>query len=169
MSSRHIGIILIRLAAVFLVARSIQALSWLPFSLFSAGEFQWGALIGTIPILIVPIAIAIVLWRLPGTILGELPSSEESVEGIDYDALMFVGVSLIGLYVLVFGILELATAISSHTVLADYASRSEVREQVNHRYFMGTVQTVLGITLILGRSGIARLIGKARYAGTGAS
>ena len=166
MSGRQIGVILIRLAAIFMVVRSVQALSWLPFSLSGLGEFQWEALIALIPMLAIPLGIAFVLWRSPSTVLGKLPPAEESRDTIDYDALMFVGVSLIGLYVLVTGVLELATAVSNHAMSTDYASRDGVREQIQHRYFIGIVQTVLGTALVLGRSGIARLMSRARRAGT---
>ena len=117
--------------------------------------------------LAIPLAIAFVLWRLPSTVLGELPPAEKTPDTFDFDALMFVGVSLIGLYVLVTGILEIATALSNHAAASDYASREGVREQIHHRYFMGIVQTVLGIGLILGRRGIAQLMSRARRAGTG--
>ena len=150
------------------MARSLQSLTFIPLSLFSNGEFQWQGLAALLPIVGVPLLIATLLWQLPSTILGRLPPAEESDDRIDYDALMYIGVSLIGLYVTVFGVLELAVAVSSHTILTDYSSRPGAREQIYHRYFMGIAQTVFGIALILGRQGVAGLLSKARRAGTGA-
>ena len=167
MSGERIGVILIRLGAVFLVARSLQSLTFIPLSLFSNGQFQWQGLIAMVPMVGVPVLVAILLWQLPSTILGKLPPAEQTDDRIDYDALMFVGVSLIGLYVLVFGLLELSLAVYSHAMLTEYGSRPGIHEQIYHRYFSGIVQTGFGIALVLGRRGITRLMSRARRAGTG--
>ena len=112
-------------------------------------------------------SIAVALWKFPATVLGETQTAEEPDTAVDSDALLYIGISLLGLYVLVFGMLEFMSAVSFHMMIVEYQSPSGLPAEIKSRYIVSTVQILLGVVLLLGKTGMTRLISKARRAGSG--
>ena len=124
-------------------------------------------LLAFVPALVIPLLIAALLWQFPATILGSDTHLDKHLEGIDYGALLGVGVSLLGLYVISAGLLDLASALSLQVNSPDHASMAGLQGQIKHTYVMALSQLALGVVFVVGRRGIAGLLGKARRAGTG--
>ena len=92
--------------------------------------------------------------------------------------LIGVGTLVIGLYVFVMAIFSIVQSELAAQMMRDLAERytsegssftlSSQSVELNARRITNLVELVLGALLIFGRASIARLLTRARYAGTGA-
>lgn len=176
MDANRTGGVLTRLAAVFIAVFALRDLS--QFIYFYPGNTEfYPPLVAALGLqFLIPIVIALVLWRFPNLVVGSMvnPMQERSPATSSADTLFLVGVSLLGLYTLVFGVIDLLY-FEAHR----YAQR-ELAEAANMPHYgdspdnvAGRItnigQIVVGIILIFGRRKISIFLQKARLAGTGAN
>ncbi len=127
-------------------------------------------------VFVLPSAIALILWSFPSTVTGTLYSSDDDASDrvSNADNTLLIGVSLIGLYALVFGAVDLVY-FEAHRYaelqLAKDASFPEypIRPQTIAGRVANILQLVLGIVLIYGRRGIAMFLQRVRTAGVGSA
>ena len=108
MSGARVDVVLAKLCAVVIVVLSLQSLTnHLSYLLNTEGAFFFAALAFLFNFGI-PVALAAVLWFFPATTLN-LKSTDPAMSALpnDPDNYILVGVSLVGLYVLVFGVVDL--------------------------------------------------------------
>ena len=167
MGADKFGIVVIRLFAVFIVIKAVQYLVFVTGFVTDPNTGAWNALIAVGLTLVFPLAIAAILWNLPSTILGKLSLPDETMLADDHQELLFVGIVLLGIYTLVFGIIAFVDSAMMH--INDAANvrpgRYEVLPHVIGRYVTSIAQILLGSALILGRQGLSATIGRFRRAG----
>ena len=174
--TRQIGTVLVRLAAVFLLIRAIQGLGYFAPLVDQPGVDFGDFLFPFALTVLVPLAAAALLWSFPATVARFGPDDE--FPGASPDALnrniLLAGVSLLGLYALIFGIVELVrveSAFAAQSLMNDaigadssYANQMTISARLTYG-----VQIVLGLVLMVGRSTVTRWLHKAKYGGLGPS
>lgn len=171
MAENRIDVALVKLVAVLIVVMSLR--SFTDYMFWFAETAPIPLLVGGLILhLLVPLAIAWTLWRFPNLIVSSLAPGQADTDGPinppqDY---LLIGVALIGLYALVFGVIDLAYfegyrfAERELAELTDFPDRP-VSPQVVAGRVANVVQIVFGAVLIAGRHVIARLIRGLRGAG----
>lgn len=175
MEGKRIDIVLVKLGAAFIFIYVLQGVSSF-FGYFEVVEDRMGmALFSLTMTVILPVIIAAMLWFFPATILGKqsidntgAPSLDDAAGGI------LVGVSLVGLYTLAFGVVDLFYFETQRWAEATYAGQISYGE---FRATSGTIagryssafQIVVGLVLLLGRRGISTMLARARGRGTASS
>ena len=170
------GIVLCRLAAVFLLVRGIEQLGFALSVASSPTTDSWQASFSGIIAVVAPIIAAALIWRLAPRIC--------TFGGQDFDPtlknnggekkLIAIGTFLVGLYALLFG---LTNAVSVEVGFwAQEAVNRNTRFPTDTAWIQSlssrapyAAQIILGVGLMLGRNGVASVFSKLRYAGTGAS
>lgn len=165
MTGRNIGVVLTRLLAIYLAVSALQNFLYLLPSFFSPMmEFpdtimSFGFWLSIAAILF-PVACAIWIWRNESFIVTDQTDTEAlSITAAEF---MVVGVSLLGIYFFVSGTvslgrLELGLARNENV---QSAARLAQRAPI-------FIQIVIAILMLLGRRGLATLLLKIKYAGTG--
>lgn len=175
MATSSVGVVLCRLAAILLFVRAAVGVGH-SVQLFAESHSPvWSILVISILIAAVPAAIGAGIWVYAESISRLSPNATEAElsDKIQPTDLVIVGTVLIGLYAVIFGIVDgFATEVSfwSHDIRTrtfEMPSQYDTAQRVSAR-IPYIVQVVLGLLLIIGRKTIARLLMKARYAGTGA-
>ncbi len=166
MTGKRIDIILVKLCAVIIVVLSLQSItSFLAYYINApnAGFLATAAIVLTF---VLPMLIAAALWTFPATIVGQVSASadDDSAE-LDW---VVISVTLISLYVLVFGVIDLVYYESFRIAEREYLDPegrgfyTPSPESAAGR-ITNIVQIVIGLLLLAGKRGIARLIRAARY------
>lgn len=170
------GIVLCRLAAVFLFVRGVEHIGYaLPMAV-SPATSTWQALVSGTFAVAAPVVAAVLVWRLAPTI-GSFggDNSDPALASTSSDAkLIVIGTFLVGLYALLFGIVN---AVSVEVGLwAQDALNETTRFPTDSAWLRSLpsrvpylIQIVLGIILMLGRNGFVSVVSRARYAGRSAS
>jgi hypothetical protein len=176
MSSGHMDVVLVKLSAVIIVVMSLQSLTsyigyigtdTVPrFVTVAAFLFNFG----------IPVLIALLLWFFPATVIGLKVNGELGAEGGPhvYEGYLLIAVTLVGLYALVFGIIDLLYYESLRLAEKQYLNADIMGiyraspETVAGRY-TNVAQIILGIFLLLGRGRVAMLLKTVRTTGKGAS
>lgn len=172
MSAMTISFVLVRLAATFLFVRGIQGLaafgylltSELPVSGYGAFTLVFGVLL--------PTGIAMVLWTWPEKITGAEQKHPGTADAVTAEQVLAIGLSLLGLYVLVYGVADLIAGESAHLFARRHAPQEllpdlqEVQQTVASRVRYVS-QILLGLALLACRNGVSSLLLRARYAGVG--
>jgi len=83
---------------------------------------------------------------------------------LNAEEVMVIGVSLLGLYLLIFGIISLARVELALTGLETLDARARMSQRIQY-----IVEIAISVPLLLGRKRLSKLLMKAKYAGTGAS
>ena len=173
MIGSRIDIVLVKLCAVFIVVFSLQGLTSYA-SYFVAGEDTLRiTLIAFFFVFAIPFSIAALLWFFPATIVGiePLDVQERRDEPARATYGILVGVTLVGLYTLVFGIIDLfhyeavRVAEASYLGIEGTGTYEPTPDTAAGRY-TNILQVLLGIILLLGRNGIARALAKVRGCST---
>ena len=170
--STKTDIALIKLGAVFIVVLALQNLAYYLSFIMGSAEYVRIAIVVFCLVFVLPVATAFLLWRFPNLISGSLYSRSEEGAGksLDIDKVLLVGVSLIGLYTLVFGVIDLVY-FEAHRYaelqLAKDANFPEypVLPQTVAGRITNILQVILGVVLIYGRRGIALFLRQIRTAG----
>jgi len=164
-----IDIVLVKLGAVFIVVLSLQGLTSYA-SYFVAGEDALEiTLIAFLFVFAIPFGISALLWFFPATIVGITPLDVQERQDEPARATygILVGVTLVGLYTLVFGIIDLFYYEAVRVAEASYlgiegAGTYEPTPDTAAGRYTNILQVLLGISLLLGRNGIARALAKVR-------
>jgi hypothetical protein len=174
MAGTRLDIVLVKLGAIAILVNSLQTMSN-----YSTYVYGWEgglllALTAFIPSVAIPIAIAAVLWFFPATILGHpLSEAREEPDSSSY-SILFAGIALLGLYALVFGIIDLAYFETQRQIeIQAYKSADFGPYRMSPQLIAGRIATVIqilfGAILLIGRKPIANALRTVRRAGTGAS
>ena len=168
MNSMTVSFVLVRLAAVFLFVRAVQGLSTFSYLLSGDEKVATFAVITVVFMVILPAAVAIVLWIHPEKVTGAQASVGKSDGPISAQQILMIGVSLLGLYLIVYGVVDLFRIEANHVLQQQLAGDAGMQDDVQRRAMVISrfgygIQLAMGVFLILGRSGISRLLLKAKY------
>ena len=168
MAGKRIDIVLVKLCAVILVVTAMQELTIYISFYVSAPPATAVTIMAVLLNFVLPLLIALALWTFPATIIGSV--SSDTSDGSPEPDWVVISVTLMCLYVLIFGIIDLAFYESFRAAERAYVDPNQTGmytpspESVAGR-FTNIVQIVIGLLLLAGKRGIARLIRAARYSG----
>jgi hypothetical protein len=170
MNAMTVSFVLVRLAAAFLFVRGIQGLTAYSYLLTGDSPAPSFAIVTLLFGVMLPIGIAIVLWLHPEKVTGAQIVSAKSEEALSASAILMIGITLLGLYVVVYGVVDLfyfeamqyaqSRATDEMNLPNEAMSAQVVASRVTN-----FVKILLGVCLILGRNGLTRLFLKAKYGG----
>ncbi len=169
MPARNNGVVLVRLFSIYLAITAIQTLSYVLPALFDFGSRGnvW-ELLGSISTWLLltnqllPAICAVWLWRNADRVVPVgRPDSDVSLNA---EEIMVIGISLLGLYLLVFGMISLARVELAFTELETLDTRARTSQRIQY-----IAEIAVSVPLLLGRNRLSRLLIKAKYAGTNAS
>jgi len=170
LNSMTVSFVLVRLAAVFLFVRGVQGLSSFSYLLTGDAQLATFAIVTLIFGVFLPAGIAIVMWRHPEKVIGPqlAPAKPDSV--VSAVQLLMIGISLLGLYSLVYGLVDLLRIEAEQMSLAQFAASMNLPNEAADTRTIGSriaysAQIALGVCLILGRNGLSWLLVKAKYGG----
>jgi hypothetical protein len=174
MNAMTVGFVLVRLAAAFLFVRGVQGLSSYSFLLTGDAPVQNFAVVTLVFGVLLPVAVAIILWLYPEKVTGAQVISAKSEEAVSAGAILMVGITLLGLYVFVYGVVDLFHVEALQMARSNKATVMNLPNEVTDSQAIASrvtyaAQIVLGLCLILGRNGLARLLLKAKYGGLAVS
>lgn len=172
MNTKRIDVVLVKLGAVFIVVYALQGLAYYISFMMGAEEYVSIAAVIFCLVFAIPAAISFVLWRFPATVTGALYDQFESPSDngtLGQNALL-IGVSLIGLYTLVFGVIDLVYFEAHRYAELQLAKDANFPEypilpQTLAGRVTNIVQVILGGILIYGRNGISVFLRQVRTAG----
>ena len=166
MKGKRLDVVLVKLCGVLIVVFTMQDLTRYVAFYVNTPESNLIALIATVLNFGVPMFIAAALWFFPATIIG--PVSMEKDEDSTEPDWVAVAVTLVGLYTLIFGVIDLLYYESFRIVERDLVDPDRLGfyepspDSVAGR-ITNIVQIAIGFFLLAGKRGIARLIRAARY------
>jgi hypothetical protein len=168
----RIDLVLVKLGAIFIIVYALQNLANYMTFIMGGGEYMLTAVFEFFLIFAIPALISWALWRFPRSIVGSLYSGNDKAleSSEDTGHILLVGISLLGVYTLVFGIIDLVF-FEAHRFaeyrLSDYADYLDypILPQTVAGRITNIVQIVVGIVLIYGRNGIATFLRQVRKAG----
>ena len=172
MSVQNIGATLVKLAAVFIVILTIEKLPVVIGMLTALDRYSWvvAFFIGINAVL--PFVIAWALWKFPHTVAGSGASPVEPVPDVDRtaSAVLQTGIMLLGLYALLFGVIDMAFIESQRVAQSMMEDQYGGKTGAMDPYFLGqrlsyALQVLLGLALILRRGTIARWLASLKTAG----
>jgi hypothetical protein len=169
MIGSRLDTVLVKLCAVIIVVLSLQGLTSYA-AYFVTGEDAWKlTLLAFFFVFAIPFGIATLLWYFPATVVGiSSPNTEDHRDHpVQPTDLILVGVTLVGLYALVFGVIDLF-----HYEAVRVAEAAYLGVEVDGTYepspdtvagrYTNVLQIFLGISLLLGRKGIASVLSRVR-------
>ncbi len=158
-------VVLVKLGAALIVVIAVGNFqSYLSLIL---GKPWWvpTALIALLFTVLLPVVIAYVFWRFPNTVVGSLAADSDSQEGhgIRPNEVSLIGVALIGLYALVFGVVDLVHTETMRVTFERHLRMMNMPEttvspDVDARRYAGLARCILGFILIAGRHKIAGIL-----------
>lgn len=171
MDATRIGIILVKLGAVFLLVSVLQDINGF-LAYFEFLEERKGLVIFSLTMVVVlPLLIVAVLWFFPATLVGKLSADSADTVRLDTAAgATLVGVTLVALYALVFGLVDLFYYESVRYAEASFAEELAYlpyrpsTDTIVGRY-TNVFQIFVGLVLLLGRRGISQTLAAARGRG----
>ena len=163
MSGKRVDLVLVKLCAVIIVVLSMRTFTEFAAFYVHTPEADFVAVTAFLLNFALPILIAVALWFFPANVIGRV-SDDTGVLGSNVDVVL-LSVSLIGLYVLVFGVIDLAyfesfriaeqEALDPDRLGLYRPSPDTIAGRVTN-----IIQIVIGLVLVVGRRQIARLIGR---------
>ena len=106
MNGRRIDVVLVKLCAIVIVVMSLQSLTGYIGYYVSSPEIAFN-LIGSVLLSSgIPILLAATIWFFPATVIGNVSSDSDAIP--PETDLSVLAVTLVGLYILLFGIIDLA-------------------------------------------------------------
>ena len=176
MSQTRSDVVLVKLGAVFIIVYALQNVAYYATYIFGGFDYIRISILVFVLVALVPWLIAIALWKFPQTVVGSLYSTDSNVQtsSSDSDKFLLLGVSLIGVYTLTFGIIDLAyfeaLRYSGQELAAEagFPDNPVPPETVAGRY-TNILQIIFGVTLVAGRRTIANFLRRVCRAGTEAS
>ena len=165
MSVHNLGIVLVRLFAIYLAMTALQSLFFYVPSMFQgmmkvsdwiSSSLFWLSAIAVL----LPAACAFLIWRYAETIVPEQAVTDESSGSAAQ--LMLVGVSLLGLYFFAWGLISLVRVESSLAASEHFDNSTKWAQRVPY-----LAQMLVATPMLLGRKRLANLLLKIKFAGTG--
>jgi len=170
MLARNIGVVLVRLFCVYLAITAVQSLSYVLPSFFQFGS-RGGSVLQllfsvsmwlTFTAILLPGICAIWLWRNADYVVPSGMKDDRTVSSSK--DIMLIGVSLLGLYLLIWGVITLVRVEAGQAGIDNAESHASMAQRAPY-----LAQIIISIPLLLGRRRLSELLLKAKYAGTGAS
>lgn len=169
----RIELVFVKLGAMFIIVYALQNLAY--YVSFIMGSEEYMLIAGFVFCLVfaLPALIAWALWRFPATLVGSLyrGDDEASKSSDDSGRTLLIGISLIGVYTLVFGVIDLVY-FEAHR-FAEYRLGEDanfpdypILPQTIAGRVTNIVQIVIGMALIYGRKGIVTFLRNVRTSGT---
>lgn len=165
MAGKRIDVVLVKLCAVIIVVITMQSLTGFVAFYVNTPEANFIAISAFFLNFVLPMLIAVVLWFFPATIIG--PASDDDGDPAFGPDWVLLSVTLIGLYVLIFGVIDLVYYESFRIAeqqafdpggLGGYEpSPDTIAGRITN-----ITQMVIGLALLAGKRGIARLIKSAK-------
>ena len=172
MNAKHIGIVLVRLFSIYLVVMSAQSLSYTVPALFDfafgrgSGGVDWTKF-GSVSLWLgitnigLPLLCAWWLWRHAERVLpAKVDTQETNAAAAD---LMLVGVSLLGLYLLVWGLISMVRVETGIASARRFDADAGVAQRIP-----ALVQLLLAVLLLVGRQQISTTLMRLKRAGVSA-
>ena len=165
MAGKRIDVVLVKLCAVIIVVITMQSLTGFVAFYVNTPEANFVAVSAFFLNFILPMLIAVALWFFPATIIG--PTSGERNDASTGPDWALLSVTLIGLYVLVFGVIDLVyyesfRAAEQKAFDPDGLGIYEPSPDTIAGRITNIVQIVIGLGLLAGKRGIARFIKSAK-------
>lgn len=167
MAGKRIDVVLVKLCAVIIVVFTMQNLTGFVAYYVNSPEANVIAITAFFLNFVLPMLIAAALWFFPATIIGPVSGdSNEAVSGLDWALL---SVTLVGLYVLVFGVIDLAyyesfKVLEKKTLDPDNLGIYSPSPETIAGRVTNIIQIVIGLMLLAGKRRIANLIKVAKPA-----
>ncbi len=172
MGGSRIDVVLVKLCAVVIVVLSMQSLTGYVAYYVNTEEANFLAVSAFLLNFGLPLVFAGILWFFPATVIGDVSGDTQPIEGgVD---IVVLAVTLVGLYTLVFGVIDLAYYESFRATQQEimdpdgFGTYSPSAQTVAGRV-TNIIQIVLGLSLLVGRRQIARLLSRVRTAGVSTS
>ena len=169
MPARSTGVVLVRLFSIYLAITAIQTLSYVLPALFNFSvQGDVLQLLGSSSIWLLltnqllPAICAVWLWRNADRVVPD--GSPNSIVSLNAEEIMVIGVSLLGLYLLIFGIISLARVELALTGPETLDARARISQRIQYM-----AEIAISVPLLLGRNRLSQLLMKAKYAGAGGS
>jgi hypothetical protein len=167
MTGHDIGVVLVRLLSAYLAVTALQSLF---FYLPSFSQPMMNLSDSTLPVefwlsviaVLIPGLCAYWMWRNAEFFVPE-PAGTDDLS-ITPSQLMFVGVSLLGLYFLVWGIVNLVRVESSLAATEQIDSATKMAQRAPY-----VAQIFIAVPMLLGRKRLAESLLRIKYSGTGRS
>ena len=158
-------VVLVKLGAVLIVVTAVGNFQTYLSYILGSPQLVSMALVALSFAVILPVFIAFAFWKFPNTVVGALEVGEDKkrTQVVTPSELLLIGVSLIGLYTLVFGVIDLVhTETLRFTFLKKLQmmnmSELDVAIEADAERYAGLVRVVLGFALIVGRHKIADML-----------
>jgi hypothetical protein len=161
MIGKRLDIVLVKLCAVIIVVLALQNAAGFVSFYVDAPEARFSAITAFVLNFILPMMIATTLWFFPATIIGSV--SDKSSGGSIGPDWVVASVTLIGLYVLVFGVIDLAFyetfwVAEKMALDPDDLGIYELSPETIAGRVTNIVQIVIGLILLVGKRRIAGLV-----------
>jgi hypothetical protein len=167
MVGKRVDIVLVKLCAVIIVVITMQSLTGFVVFYVNTPEANFIAISAFFFNFVGPMLIAVALWFFPATVVGQV-SNDSNDTASDPDWVL-ISVTLVGLYVFVFGVIDLVYY-ESFNIAEQQASDADQfgAYSPSPEKFAGRITTIvqilIGIVLLAGKHRIARLIKVAKSA-----
>ena len=168
MPERRIDVVVVKIGAVIIVTLALQHLS--SYLSWMAVTSEWPAAVFAVITLsfFLPVIMASILWFFPTTIVGTLSQTREPTEPPTYspELILMIGISLIGLFMLVSGLLDIIFWESTWQIIQQSEARNDpVSPQTLASRITNIARLLFGFGLLFGRRKIADWIYGIRRAG----
>jgi len=169
-----VSFVLVRLAAAFLFVRGVQGLASYSYLLTGDAQGSTFAVVTLVFGVVLPVGIALVLWLYPEKVTGAEVTRAKSEEAVSAGAILMIGITLLGLYVFIYGVVGLFRIEALQMAQSKMAENMDLPNEVIGSQAIANrvtyaVQIILGLCLILGRNGLSRILLKAKYGGLAVS
>ncbi len=170
MNAMTVSFVLVRLAAVFLFVRGVQGLSSFSYLLTGEAEIATFAVVTLVFGVFLPAGIAVHLWLHPEKVTGAQVAGSRGTEPLTAGQILTVGITLLGLYAFIYGLVDLFSAEADYALQRYMAATANLPDEVMRKQVLVSrvtygVQIAVGVCLIMGRDGLSRLFLKAKYGG----
>jgi len=162
-------VVLVKLGAAFIVVTAVG--NFQAYLSLILGKSWWAptAVIALLFAVALPAVIAFVFWKFPNTVVGSLTASTdgETSQGITPNELLLIGVSLLGLYTLVFGLVDLVHTETMSVTFVRHLQMMNMPEttlspDADAQRYAGLARIIIGFVMIAGRHKIAGMLYRPR-------
>ncbi len=182
MTPVQVAAVLVRLTSVIIVVLALQSLVNYPIAFVTQKEIFLHLVVTMAFLVLVPCGIAAMLWFFPMTVIRaeRFEAQSTSAEKVSANLLLSVGIALIAIYSIAFGIIDLAYFEAYHirsniildrqdSDLMGLSDRIRLSPEVFAGRISSTLQIVFGIVLLFGRRSVMRVVKKLKFGGVSAS
>lgn len=165
MAGKRIDVVLVKLCAIVIVVLTMQSLTGFVAFYVNTQEAYVIATVAFFLNFVMPMLIAVALWVFPATIIGPVSGDgNDAASGPDW---VLLSVTLIGLYVLVFGVIDLGyyesfRVAEQEAFDPDHLGIYTPSPETIAGRITNIIQIVIGLILLAGKRRIAQLITAAK-------